>query len=415
MLLRTAIPFILSLRRGLCAALPSRHCVEHKFPPSPYTIPLYPPLQDHISNGVFSADITVGSQTLRVALDTGSADIWLLTDNAKCTAAGTLQPVPLDQCGYAGPRYIPDGNFETIPDEHLNISYGIGSTINGPLGYAKLNFGGASVPKQEISAATYASVGRLPEGNVSGLLGLAYPGITNAFPGSDPSKDVLCTKDTNAASCGPQTYSPFLTTVFNDNLTQPTFAFALSRSASSGGVMTLGGIPDVNAPSINATHGVAVTVPIEFYSNATILLLYVVTVDAFEYTGAPPNAGQGQFIVDTGTSINILSPTEASAFNALFDPPAIIDDSTGFYTVLCNATVPELGVKIGGQTFHHNAADMIIPVTGGDGVCLSAVQAFLTTVALPIIGAAFLKNVLAVFDVGGNEMTFISRVYYEDC
>ena len=90
------------------------------------------------------------------------------------------------------------------------------------------------------------------------------------------------------------------------------------------------------------------------------------------------------------------------------------DDTTGFYVVWCNATAPELGVQTGGQVFYHNAADMVIPVAGSDGVCLSAVQTSLTAVAFPILGTAFLKNVVAVFDVGKSEMTLMSRVYYDN-
>ena len=80
--------------------------------------------------------------------------------------------------------------------------------------------------------------------------------------------------------------------------------------------------------------------------------------------------------------------------------------------VQCECT--ELGVQIGEQVFYHNAADMVIPVAGSDGVFLSAVQTSLRIVAFPVLGTAFLKNVVAVFDVGRSEMTFMSRVYYDD-
>ena len=262
-------PLFLTVFLGLslCTALPSRVSSEPKFRPARHTVPLYLPLQGYISNGVFSADITVGSQTLRAALDTGSSDTWFLADNANCTSAQTLQAVPIDQCGYSGPKYVPNGTFERIPDIHFNGTYGTGETINGPLGYTELDFGGINIPKQIVSAATYASVGGVPEGNVSGIIGLTYAANTNAFPGTDPSMDVLCTNNSDSGSCGPQNYSPFVTTIFNDNLTRSTFAFALSRSQTSGGVMTLGGIPNLHVPDINATHGVVATVPIELYAN----------------------------------------------------------------------------------------------------------------------------------------------------
>ena len=399
------IPF---LGLALSTSLQNQSCSSPPFSAAIYTIPLYPPLIPF--TGVYSADITIGSQTLRAALDTGSSDTWFLTQNANCTAVETLQPVTPDQCGYSGPRYIPDATFETIPNRNFNDSYGTGERITGQLGYTKLVFGGLTVPKQEISAATYASVGGDPEGSVSGLLGLAYPNATAAYPGTDPSQDIICTGN---SSCGPIPYSPFVTTIFNNNLTQPIFAFALSRSSVSGGVMTIGGSPPLEDPYVNASSGVVATVPIKTYPNTTELLFYYVEVDNFEYADAPPNAGQGRFLIDTGTSVSVLPQTQAEAINALFDPPAVFNNSIGYYTVLCNATAPSMGVNLGGQTFFHNPQDLIIPAVGDIERCWSAIQASLAVEFLPILGASFLKNVLAVFDVGQTQMTFMSRMYYQ--
>ena len=367
-------------------------------------------------SGVFSADVTVGNQTLRAALDTGSSDTWILTKGANCTALATLQPVTQDECGYAGPRYDPGASFEPIPNVHFNDSYGTGETINGPLGYSEMRLGGLTVPKQEISAATYASVGGVPVGNVSGLLGLAYPNATAAYPGTDPSKDVIC-PTANNASCGPIRYTPLISTIFEDHLSKPLFAFAISRSTTRGGVMTIGGIPRLHNPQVNATEGVVATVPIQPLANTSVFVYYYVGINNFQYTGASPNAGQGQYLVDTGTSVNTFPSREAKAINALFDPPAVFEPSigAGYYIVQCNATAPQLGITIGGQTFYHNPQDLIIPAPGvGDGRCWSAVQGSLATLVLPILGFTFLKNVLAVFDVGNTEMTFMSRMYYED-
>ena len=392
---------------ALSASLPYRRCSEHAFPIADHTLGLYPPLSP--LGGVFSADITVGSQTLRAGLDTGSSNTWFLTPSTNCTSIKTLKPVPLDQCGYAGPRYIPDATFEKIADVNFNESYGNGQTINGPLGYTKLILGGLTIPKQEISAASYASVGGDPEGNVSGLIGLAYPALTTAFSGTDPSKDIICTTN---SSCGPINYSPLTTTIFSSNLTKPIFAFALSRSVTSGGLMTIGGIPRLDDPYVNATNNVVATVPMEYYQNTTKFTFYLAGITGFQYPGAAPNAGQGQYIIDTGTSISVLPPADVKAINALFNPPAVLDPTIGLYAVPCNATAPQFGVNIGGQTFYLNPKDLVVSVQGGNGTCASAIQASLATEALPILGFTFLQSVLAVFDVGKKEMTFMSRMNY---
>lgn len=371
------------------------------------TVPLMPPWKEYEYRGVYSAEVVVGSQVFQLALDTGSSDTWVLAMGANCTDSITLQPVPPAECGYSGTRFEPDAlSFEVIPDMHLNTSYGNGAAINGLLGYSELILGGLTIPRQEISAITYAAVAGIPEGNVSGILGLCYPSLTSAFPGTDPSKDKRCQDN---SSCGPILYSPIIDTIFKDELTEPVFSVALSRSSSFGGIMTIGGIPRLDTVYVNATEGIAATSPIKPLGNMTILSAYTTEVGSFVYTNASATAGRGLYVLDSGTIPNVFHQKAADAINALFVPPAVFNTTTGRYVVACDAKAPELGISIGGQVFYHNPEDMILEY--GD-LCLSAVQGSLSDVL--ILGASWLKSVLAIFDVGASEMTFVSRPYYED-
>ena len=63
--------------------------------------------------------------------------------------------------------------------------------------------GGLKIPKQEISSAKYAAVGEDPEGNITGIVGLAFPNTKAAYPGTDPSKDILCSGNLINSNCGP--------------------------------------------------------------------------------------------------------------------------------------------------------------------------------------------------------------------
>lgn len=181
--------------------------------------------------------------------------------------------------------------------------------------------------------------------------------------------------------------------------------------------MTIGGIPHLHKAHINATMStpsLTATVPIDSCGNSTSLLVYASS--GFHYPNTAPHAGQGQYITDTGTYSNILPRSQADRINTIFEPPATFNSSTGNYVVLCNATAPPLDVEFGGKVFYHNPKDMIIPSPEESerSLCLSAIQTSTATIFLPILGATFLKNVLAVFDVGGTEMTFISRMYYDE-
>lgn len=130
-----------------------------------------------------------------------------------------LHPTTSDQCGYSGPRLIPNATFEVIPDVNFDDTFGTGEIVNGSLGYSKLVFGVLTIPKQEISALTYASVGGDPEGDASGLIGLSYSSLTAASSGTDPLKDIIYTCNPNA-SYEPVRYLLSTTTKFNNKLTK---------------------------------------------------------------------------------------------------------------------------------------------------------------------------------------------------
>lgn len=397
----------------LSAAIPSGACPLSAYPNATTVLSLYPP--EYVLNGVFSTDVVIGSQSLRAVLDTGSSNTFVLTTNTNCTELDTLQPVPVADCGYAGPRYVDEGTFEVIPDMNFNDTYGFGGAAYGPLAYTSIELGGLVIPKQEFSPLTYASFGGYPQGNVSGLLGLAYPSRTRAYPGTDPLKDVMCTTDSNPENCGPIPYSPLLTTIFNTSLSRPIFALALSRSRVEGGIMTIGGIPELTDNKVNITGGPVAKVAIEPFGNATTLSWYVITVDGLAYSNVSMAAGHGQYIVDSGTGPNVVPPAQAEAINALFSPPAMLNKTTGNYQVACDAQPPEVGVSIGGQVFYHNGEDLVMSPSAGTGYCLSGIQAAHSSGAeMLFLGATFLKSVLAIFDVGGTAMTYASRPFYQD-
>jgi hypothetical protein len=78
----------------------------------------------------------------------------------------------------------------------------------------------------------------------------------------------------------------------------------------------------------------------------------------------------------------------------------------------CGATPPRIGVIIGGKTFWIDPRDLINNETVGGGVrltgsCAISVQRMVSGDA--VLGDAFLKNVVAVFDLEDNEMEFSGR------
>ncbi|KAH8811054.1 aspartic peptidase domain-containing protein [Xylogone sp. PMI_703] len=389
-MLSSVVSTTLFLSAARALAVRSSHPADTCYHITEHVIPLYPPKIPALHN--FEADIQVGSQTVRAVMDTGSSNIWFMGSGVKCVNPDPSQP----GCGYPGPRIAPNASFQQNPGTHANISYGSGEYINAINGYGNVSLGGINVSRQELNLATGAFVGY--SGEASGLVGLAYPHLTTVYP-----------------DCNQQNYSPLLTTMFRDGLVEPVFATALSRSKTTGGVITLGGIPDIDDPQINATQNSAVTVPNEILDGTRHHTYYLITVDGFCYSGAAANAGKGQYVVDTGTIPNSFPEDQARAFNALFQPPAIWNDKLGIYVVQCNATAPDLAVEIGGKLFYHNPKDLIVSACQDSLGCMSGVQAGTTVPGFPpILGSVFLRSVLTIFDVGKDQITFLPRVYYKE-
>jgi len=119
-------------------------------------------------------------------------------------------------------------------------------------------------------------------------------------------------------------------------------------------------------------------------------------------------------IVDSGTTLMYLPDQVAEAVNELFDPPSVYIPEEGVYENDCDATPPTFAIRIGGTDFYINGADLLLtgelgydPETGG---CTTGVQ---PGGAGPyILGDTFLKNVVAVFDIGASEMKFAPHENY---
>lgn len=94
--------------------------------------------------------------------------------------------------------------------------------------------------------------------------------------------------------------------------------------------------------------------------------------------------------------------------HALFDPPATLDTTIGVAVAPCNASVPSMGIKIGGQVLNISAIDMLIQdqqrFATPAGMCLVGVQDGGTGPFT--LGDTFMNNVLTVFDIGATQMHF---------
>ncbi|KAK5000088.1 hypothetical protein LTR66_000988 [Elasticomyces elasticus] len=357
----------------------------------------------------FDVEVQFGNQTFLLLLDTGSSDTWVLQTGWQCINATDNSVLPQATCAYGNKTYDITSTFEQIPNEWLGVQYGIG-VATGVMGYEDVTLGGITVRHQEVGIANRVTAPG--DGIDNGLLGLGYPILTSAHLDTDTSNTSLLFDRI--------TYRSLFTSMWQQGLVDPYYSMAIDRASAGsvsgpGGYLALGSLPPVAHSPNFATAPVEVTeaLPLNLTSDSTIngtrqITEWTLTVGAITY-GTATNSTPFQAVVDSGQPLNIIPPEMAAQVNAAFSPPAVFDPESGVYGVACNATPPAFGVQIGNQTFFHNPVDMILPVT--DGVCMSSVlpTTCVQGICFSFLGDAFLRNVVAVFDFGKNEMRFAAR------
>ena len=180
------------------------------------------------------------------------------------------------ECAFGSP-YVETPTFTKIPDQNLNVSYGDGELLTGSMGLEEVGVAGITVLKQEVGVVDYAAW--TGDGESSGILGLAYPGLTSAWEGSeqDSSEDSV-----------QEEYEPIFMSMISQGLIQePVFSLAIDRGNGSGGVLTFGGLPDQTTVSYANKFAKA---PIEVLGepglggNAALdseYTFYAITIDGF--------------------------------------------------------------------------------------------------------------------------------------
>ncbi|KAJ5101776.1 hypothetical protein NUU61_003998 [Penicillium alfredii] len=357
---------------------------------------------------VFDVPITIGNQTFQALVDTGSSDTYVMRNSYKCIHPKTSLEIPQKHCLYSNHTYHVSKTYRQVPNENFGIKYGAG-IASGVMAHEDVTLNGITVKGQKVGIADRSN----PMGDElnSGLLGLAYPSITSAHPGNH--------SDNTTYWYYRRPYDPLLFSMHKQGLIDPYFSIALARTSPNastgfGGYLTLGGLPPVKHSPEWSVVPVEITegIPLNYTSGQRVRSYWTMTVSRVVYGASAnkrtTNTTSFQAFVDVGNSVSVLPAGLANPINAAFSPPAVFDPKSKMYIVDCNAKAPEFGLTIGDQTFFHRGADIIYKVD--EKTCITAIASS-DTAGIPglpinIIGAAFLKNAVSVFDFGKNEMRF---------
>ena len=366
------------------------------------------------AGSVFLAPITAGGQDFFAVVDTGSSDTWLVSGDFTCVSPsdGTVQSQ--SDC-YFGPAYDPtiSSNYTMIQNQNFNITYADGESLTGDMAFDTYTLGGITVPNQEFGLVDYAAW--YGDQYSSGLVGLCYSTLTSAYAGTDPHQDTY-----------PISYPTIFDNMYNNQSVPPLFSLAITRDPSdsgNGGVLALGGIPNVPHSPYFASAPI-IPYGINRTSGALVYQYYTVDTEGFAISKSQgtqfnlystpnskktPLVGNGtNVIIDSGTTLVYLPNDVATAITAAFTPPGAFDPDTSLTYVSCTAIPPVVGVSIGRKIFYINPVDMIAQVN--NTACISGVQPSMS--GLSLLGDVWMKSVIAVFDIGAQQMRFAAREFY---
>ncbi|KAF5668369.1 peptidase catalytic [Fusarium heterosporum] len=374
---------------------------------------------------IYDVEVQFGNQSFMLLVDTGSSDTCVLQTGCQCINSSDNLALPRATCNYASTYDLPS-TLQTERNKTFGVKYGTG-IATGLVAYENLTMGGITVAKQTVGIVN--STNDIGDGLQSGLLGLAYPQLTSAHPGTNYPNDSLITNRS--------IYNPLMQSMSEQSLIEPWFSLALNRlsanvSTGDGGYMGLGKLPPVHHSEEWAVVPVEISesIPDFLYQNSKpVLTWWTLTVDAVTWgpaaastntsyalstvltSNTTTNSTAFQAVVDSGNPRNVLPKKLADQINGAFDPPAVYDEERDAFIVGCDARAPALGLVIGGKTFWHDQRDLI--VWAKDGICTSSIGATQPALGIEVhfLGDAFLKNVVSVFDFGKNEMKYAARIY----
>lgn len=343
-----------------------------------------------------------------MVIDTGSSDPWLARTDFQCYDVYDGSEQEQDYCEF-GPAYDTaiSTTYSPLANQNFNISYADGEYLTGSFGYETVEMAGITVPNQQF--ATVNRAGWFGDGLSSGLVGFAYRTLTSAYSGTTGrGRRIL--------------YDPLFVNMYTKVGIPSIFSIALDRDLDKGGVLSLGGIPDVPRSPYYASTPI-LPVGVNSTTGALVYQYYTIDIDGYAFsadastqfntqgTNNPRKkalVGNGtDTIVDSGTSLCYVADDVVAEVAAAFSPPAEYDDSAGAYFVDCAAKAPIFGVSIAKKIFYINKLDLIVNL-GGD-TCVMGLQP--TFGGLNILGDVFMKNVISVFDIGAEEMRFAARQF----
>ncbi|KAJ6261004.1 hypothetical protein Dda_3669 [Drechslerella dactyloides] len=382
---------------------------------------------------VYWIPVTVGGQEVRLVLDTGSSDSWVVADQFTCLGIDmtidVIGEVKVDHCGFGPGFNTTDSESFQIVNPHdtsFMVQYVDGSNARGYLGQDIFNVSGVVVSQVlgVVNESFWSG-----DGVTSGILGLGYPGSIPSTPGHQPYD---WTSDSPNVPDSPfdchDTYPSFVQNLATYGY-NPIFSIALNTSSTldsrwhniayltDGGLLTLGGIPNLHGLSLPFAK--AKMNP--WLENNTCesnieQIGYGIEIDGvvdgtFRFVDKKYRAR-----IDTGSNVIILPTELATEMAKRMGSEQIGRPKTYMqpWSIPCDEAIPEFGFIIDDVVISLKRENMLKKMNAPSSQMTKVFYCFMTFVTQDfndeiILGQPFLREVLAVFDLEEKEIRFSKR------
>ncbi|KAL4062199.1 aspartic peptidase domain-containing protein [Scleroderma yunnanense] len=335
-------------------------------------------------DGTYYVVLEAGQISFRAAIDTGSADTWLVS--SECTTT-TCEAVPRYPLEYDSLSFVSVNNNASA----FNLSYADGTVASGFIARESIQLSNMTVPNQAFGLVTDSNITLTDK--VSGVLGLGFPRLSEIYA-----------TIANA--------TPFFGTLSSHGiLDYPIFGLSLTRNSS--GTITLGAIDASIVQNVSdiVWNEVVPFSPIGTQSNTSGYFYWAIYMTKFSVNGTdltPMPTYPGMVdnssitLLDVGTT-GLYGPYQdvTRLYNLI--PGSRLVDPSGQWAIPCSSP-PTISFTFGdNNTFVLQPSDYIIgPASGNPNLCLSWPK------ALPPnsdgvdwqLGAPFLRTVYSVWSYG---------------
>ncbi|KAH8100850.1 acid protease [Cristinia sonorae] len=326
--------------------------------------------------------IKAGNTFFRAALDTASADLWLVASSCKSPAC---VPAPKYQLGYESGTFKSVNANQTV----FQTSFADGTAASGFVGYETVQISNLTIPDQAFGVVTSTNVSSTDQ--ISGVMGLGFPRLSNIFNTVVNATPILATMSQRG------------------QLDYPLFGLSLTRNSS--GSLTFGAIDGsvVKNPSLIEWNEVVPFAPFNSENNVSSYLEWAIPMNGLLVNGTElspvptyPTATSNQTLAlfDVGTS-GIFGPyQDVTRIFGQIDGSRLVSD--GQWAVPCDAN-ETMAFRFGRTTFVLEPTDYLIgPAAGNPNLCLSWPRA-----APPSsdgvdwqLGSPFMRTVYSIFSLG---------------